>query len=235
MRRGGPVRTRRALFPAPPPALRGSRKPCPSLDEASGALFPTMTGQQARVDKCSRVSLLTVHRLAEARAFAAEAYGSEAELEHPDEVAALVGRDDEELAAAAILHDLVEDTDVGLPEIAAQFGSRVAGLVGAMTEDESIERYKARKQEHRRRARESGRDVALLFVADKVSNARRMQRGQKEPDAKKIRHYRATLQMMRETYPDLPLLDELEKELAAIAPSPDSPASEPATRPGARA
>jgi (p)ppGpp synthase/HD superfamily hydrolase len=176
-----------------------------------------------------------VDGVAQARDFAARAYGSEAELEHPEEVAALVGDGNEALQAAAILHDLVEDTDVQLPEIAARFGSRVAGFVGAMTEDESIDDYEERKHEHRQRARESGRDVALLFVADKVSNARRMQRGQKDPEGKKIRHYHATLEAMRETYPDLPLLAELEAELAAIEPTPETPGSEPASRPGAHA
>jgi (p)ppGpp synthase/HD superfamily hydrolase len=153
-----------------------------------------------------------------ARSFAADAYGSDRELEHPAEVAALVrgAGADEEVEAAAFLHDLVEDTDVELRDIAAAFGSRVAGLVGALTEDESIDDYVARKQEHRTRARDSGRDVALLFVADKLSNARRMRRAQKQPDARKLGHYGATLEMMRAAYPDLPLLDELDSELRAV-------------------
>ena len=153
-----------------------------------------------------------------ARSFAAEAYGSDRQLEHPDGVAALVrgaGADDE-VQAAAYLHDVIEDTEVELPEIAAEFGSRVAGLVGAMTEDESIPDYAARKEEHRRRARDSGRDVAQLFVADKLSNVRRMRRGEKEPDPRKLGHYSATLETMRGAYPDLPLLDELESELRAV-------------------
>jgi (p)ppGpp synthase/HD superfamily hydrolase len=149
-----------------------------------------------------------------ARAFAADAYGSEQELGHPTEVATLVGASDEDLWAAAILHDVVEDTDVELPQIAAEFGSRVAALVGAMTEDGSIPDYGERKQEHRLRARDAGSDAALLFVADKLSNARRMRRGQKQADAKKLAHYRATLETMRTAYPDLPLLAELEAELA---------------------
>lgn len=169
-----------------------------------------------------------------ARGFAAGAYGSETELEHPDEVAALVGDRDEELQAAAMLHDLVEDTDIEIPDIAASFGSRVAALVAAMTEDESIPKYRKRKAEARARARGAGRDVATLFVADKVSNARRMQRGQKKRDAKKIDHYRQTLETMREAYPDLPLLALLEEELGAIEP-PATPASGPARPQGARA
>jgi (p)ppGpp synthase/HD superfamily hydrolase len=150
---------------------------------------------------------------ARARAFALAAYGSPRELEHPDEVAALVDTDDEELRAAALLHDVVEDTDVEPAGIEAEFGPRVAGIVAAMTEDETIDAYGRRKQEHRHRAREAGRDVARVFVADKLSNVRRMRRGQKRVDEKKLAHYRATLETMREAYPDLPLLEELEAEL----------------------
>jgi (p)ppGpp synthase/HD superfamily hydrolase len=164
-----------------------------------------------------------------AREFAAAAYGSAQELEHPTEVATLVGSEDEELWVAAVLHDLVEDTDVELTDIADEFGSRVAGLVGAMTEDASIDDYRERKEEARCRARDSGRDAALLFVADKLSNVRRMRRGQKEPEQRKLDHYSATLQTMKDAYPDLPLLPELAEELRFRE------TTEPGTRPGARA
>ena len=164
-----------------------------------------------------------------AREFAVEAYGSAQELEHPTEVATLVGADDEELWAAALLHDLVEDTDVELAGIEEHFGLRVADLVGAMTEDTSIADYRERKEEARCRARDAGRDAALLFVADKLSNARRMRRGQKEPEPRKLEHYAATLQTMRDAYPDLPLLADLDEELRLRE------ATGPAPRPGARA
>jgi (p)ppGpp synthase/HD superfamily hydrolase len=150
-----------------------------------------------------------------ARAFASDAYDSDKELEHPVEVATLVGSADEELWAAAVLHDLVEDTDVDLPAIAAEFGARVTAVVAAMTEDSSIADYAERKEEARMRARDAGRDAALVFVADKLSNARRMRRGQKRADSHKLAHYRATLETMRAAYPDLRLLDELEAELRA--------------------
>jgi (p)ppGpp synthase/HD superfamily hydrolase len=171
-----------------------------------------------------------------ARAFAAQAYGSESELEHPDEVAALVAEagGDEELQAAAYLHDLLEDTDVELSQIKAEFGPRVAELVSAMTEDESIDDYAERKEEARSRARGTGRDAALLFVADKVSNARRMRRGQKEPEARKLEHYARTLATMRAASPDLPLLDELDAELSARRAE-DLPVSALDPQPDARA
>jgi (p)ppGpp synthase/HD superfamily hydrolase len=163
-----------------------------------------------------------------ARGFATEAYGTDEELDHPAEVSALV-RDaggDEGLEAAAMLHDLVEDTDVELPQIASEFGPHVAALVAAMTEDESIADYAERKEEHRGRARDAGREAALLFVADKLSNAHRMRRGEKEPDARKLAHYALTLATMRAAYPDLPLLDELEAELTR-ARGEGLPVSEP--------
>jgi len=153
-----------------------------------------------------------------ARDFALAAYGSERKLEHPAEVAELVARAgaDEDVQAAAILHDLIEDTDVELAAIESDFGPRVASYVAAMTEDESISDYFERKDEHRGRARDAGREVALLFVADKLSNARRMRRGAKKTSAKKIGHYGATLDTVRGAYPDLPLLGELDAELGAM-------------------
>jgi (p)ppGpp synthase/HD superfamily hydrolase len=164
------------------------------------------------------VRLPDVSLVDEARDFALDAYGSESELEHPAEVGRLVAAagGSEELQAAAYLHDLIEDTDVEVGEIAAAFGSEVAGYVAAMTEDESIPDYLERKDEARRRARDAGREVALLFVADKLSNARRMRRGEKRPRARKLSHYATTLEMMREAYPELPLLDELETELSVV-------------------
>jgi (p)ppGpp synthase/HD superfamily hydrolase len=158
---------------------------------------------------------------ARARAFAAEAYEDQGELEHPLEVARLVrsagSRD--EVVAAAVLHDLIEDTDVSIGEIAAEFGSAVAAMVSTMTEDESISGYTARKQEHRERACAAGPEASLIFVADKLSNARRMGRAQKSPDARKIGHYASTLELMRETQPDLALLDVLAGELEALRAS----------------
>lgn len=160
-----------------------------------------------------------------APAFAAEAYGSQSKLEHPSEVAALVREagGDEDLQAAAYLHDLVEDTDVAPSDVEREFGPRVTELVAAMTENESIGDYAERKEEARCRARDAGRDAALLFVADKLSNARRMRRGQKKAEPRKLGHYARTLGTMSAAYPDLPLLDELDAELRARAARADSP------------
>jgi len=101
-----------------------------------------------------------------------------------------------------------------------------------------LEDYAERKQEHRHRTREAGRDVALVFVADKLSNARRMRRGEKKPDPRKIGHYARTLKTMSAAYPALPLLPELDAELSArreAAPGEDLPLSAVGRQPDASA
>ena len=60
---------------------------------------------------------------------------------HPLEVAVLLRNRgfDDEVVAAAILHDAVESAGATTAEIAERFGERVAGLVAAVSEDPSIE------------------------------------------------------------------------------------------------
>ena len=58
---------------------------------------------------------------------------------HPMEVALLSSQmtEDEEVIAAAYLHDVLEDTSVTAEELKARFGDRVLALVLAETEDKS--------------------------------------------------------------------------------------------------
>ena len=74
-------------------------------------------------------------------------------IDHPAAVGELLSREgfDDEVVAAGVLHDVVEDTDTEMAEIAQRFGPGVGELVEVMTEDASIEPYEARKAEHRAR------------------------------------------------------------------------------------
>lgn len=158
-------------------------------------------------------------RLREALAYAASIHANgETDPEHPLEVAEIVhcAGADEDLTAAALLHDVVEDAHIPRDEIEHRFGPRVAQIVCDLTEDESIGSYSERKAEHRERVSRAGREAAMLFAADKLANARAMQRGTKKADAKKVGHYAATAELFRERYPDLPLVGELEVELGEI-------------------
>ena len=83
--------------------------------------------------------------VARADAFAAKAhsainhkrkYTGDDYIVHPREVAAIVASvpHTPEMLAAALLHDTVEDTGVGIETIRAEFGAVVAGLVADLTD-----------------------------------------------------------------------------------------------------
>jgi (p)ppGpp synthase/HD superfamily hydrolase len=75
-------------------------------------------------------------------------------LSHPLAVAELLSARgfDQTTVSAALLHDTVEDTALGIEQIARHFGAEIAGLVAELTEDLRIRRYPARKAEARARA-----------------------------------------------------------------------------------
>ena len=102
---------------------------------------------------------------------------------HPIEVLSIVASltDDEEVHAAAVLHDTVEDTPVTRQDIEHAFGSRVADLVAAESEDKRRDRpaestWLIRKQETVFQLQASNRDTKLICLGDKLSNLRDMDR-----------------------------------------------------------
>lgn len=105
-------------------------------------------------------------------------------LSHPVEAAAIVSEmtDDEDVIAAAVLHDVVEDTDVTLEDLKVYFGERIAGLVANESENKRRNlppesTWMLRKQEMidflRTRA---DRNAKMLALADKLSNLRSIAR-----------------------------------------------------------
>lgn len=93
-------------------------------------------------------------------------------IDHPLAVAEVLldhGYGDEVLAAA-LLHDVVEKSEIEIDEIREGFGERVADLVEALTEDETIADYAERKEEHRERVARAGDDALAIFAADKRTN-----------------------------------------------------------------
>ncbi len=93
-------------------------------------------------------------------------------LEHPIQVAELL-RDEgygEAVCAAALLHDVVEDSGLTARDVAETFGEEVGELVAALTEDPAIEDWELRKLALRERAAASGTECAAIYVADKLAN-----------------------------------------------------------------
>lgn len=150
-------------------------------------------------------------------------------IDHPRVVAErLTGQGfPDEVLAAALLHDVVEDSEAEVEELRTRFGGRVADLVAAMTEDEAIEDYERRKAEHRQRIAEAGDEALAIYAADKLTNLAMLRDGYREqgeavgeqlsvPLDLKVAVWEADLAMLLEQAPDLPLVREFADEMAGL-------------------
>ena len=169
--------------------------------------------------------------------FASEAHagqhrkgGEKPYIAHPVEVARLLhaeGVADDDLLAATFLHDVVEDTDHTLEEIRDRFGTEVAELVAAMTEDGSVEPYETRKEHHRDQVEAAGTRPAMIYGADKLANLRDMRsryavEGEavaakfNAPIDVRMRLWRGDAEMVERLVPDFGILAALRSELDAF-------------------
>ena len=102
---------------------------------------------------------------------------------HPMEAMEIVATmtPDQELLAAAALHDTVEDTDVTIEQIRAEFGERIAALVEAES-DEVVEGVREEDSWHQRkqaaidRLARAPHDAKMVALGDKLSNMRAIAR-----------------------------------------------------------
>ena len=137
--------------------------------------------------------------VSEAISFAAKAHDgmrrkkSEAPyILHPMEAAVIVGTmtDDQNLIAAAALHDVVEDAGITVEEVEEKFGKRVRELVESETEDKRADlppsaTWRIRKEESLAVLKNT-EDIGVLMVwlGDKLANMRSIYRDWKvEGDA----------------------------------------------------
>ena len=103
---------------------------------------------------------------------------------HPMEAAVIVGTmsNDQNLIAAAALHDVVEDAGITLEEIEETFGHRVRELVASETEDKREHlppeaTWRVRKEESLavlKNAEDPG--VLMVWLGDKLANMRSLYR-----------------------------------------------------------
>ena len=103
---------------------------------------------------------------------------------HPMEAAVIVGTmtEDQNLIAAAALHDVVEDAGITIDEIEEKFGKRVRELVESETEDKRADlppesTWRIRKEESLSMLKNTD-DIAVLMVwlGDKLANMRSIYR-----------------------------------------------------------
>tara|TARA_A100001037_G_C15064121_1_gene596178 strand:- start:588 stop:1088 length:501 start_codon:yes stop_codon:yes gene_type:complete len=125
---------------------------------------------------------MTENMVQRALAFATLAHGDQKRkytgvpyIVHPIEVMEIVQSvpHDDAMLAAALLHDVVEDTDVTLEEVRSAFGDDVASLVDDLTdvskpEDGNRKHRKAMDRDHSARSSARAQTVKL---ADLISNS----------------------------------------------------------------
>lgn len=202
--------------------------------------MPSRTGYSALYEEALRLA-------ARAHRGQARKTGNVPYVTHPVHVSVILARYgfSEEVMAAAVLHDVVEDQDVTLDEIREQFGAHVADIVDVLTEqklDEEGKRrpWEIRKEEAVAHMRRASEEAAVVKVADTLHNARSIIRDMGRGDAEiwerfnrgpaaQIGYYRRVLEAGREQLPGHPLVDELADavdELAAAVESMTAAAEE---------
>jgi len=95
-------------------------------------------------------------------------------INHPLKVAKLLsecGENEESLLIAAILHDVVEDTDATVQDIAEQFNKEISELVMEVTDDKDLP-YAVRKDLQVKGAPGLSEKAKKLKIADKTCNIR---------------------------------------------------------------
>ncbi len=139
------------------------------------------------------------------------------------------GVTDPEILCAAVLHDVVEDTDRTVDDVRAAFGPRVAELVGWVTipEPGPGQDRAGVKEEYLRGLSHAPRDARLVKLADRASNAQTLGN---LPEARRRAYYAQTVEYI------VPLAAEepwfagwyagWAEAFAGLAPEPGGPAPE---------
>jgi len=178
----------------------------------------------------------SAHRplVGEAYAFAADAHREQrrkdgiAFIAHPVRVARLLAARGygDEVIAAALLHDVVEDTPITLAQLRERFGDAVAALVDWVTEDVRLPPPE-RRRAYRERVRRGPRAARDICAADKLCNASDLHRAAEEDDrttlarffdglAGQVGRLQDDLAMLDEAGADPALRDAIRDEIAGL-------------------
>jgi GTP pyrophosphokinase len=142
-------------------------------------------------------------------------------ITHPLEVARILAgyRLDTGSLATALLHDTVEDTGLGLPELGKRFGSEVAGLVDGVTKLTRLELQSDRTKQaenFRKLVLAMSRDIRVLLVklADRLHNMRTLHFVPQGP--RRLRIARETMEIYAPLAERIGM-DDLKTELQTLA------------------
>jgi (p)ppGpp synthase/HD superfamily hydrolase len=132
---------------------------------------------------------------------------------------------DEEVVAAGILHDVLEDTSTTLSELTQRFGERIAFLVDSVSERDKSLPWENRKSDHLELLRKSSKESLAIAAADKIHNINTiieaLGRGVaiwqvfKRGRTQQLDLFAQYLNMFKDSW-DHPLVNELETALSTL-------------------
>ncbi|HET6872029.1 MAG TPA: HD domain-containing protein [Sporolactobacillaceae bacterium] len=150
-------------------------------------------------------------------------------ISHPYSVAMLLQKAgcEEELVAAGLLHDTLEDTETTEAELLALFGCRVLELVRGCSEPDKSLPWEERKHHTIETLKTASRDICLVTCADKLHNIRtliedhqelgdllweRFNRGKE----KQAWYYTSILAVLKVKLGNHPMVQALEEEISYL-------------------
>ncbi len=93
-------------------------------------------------------------------------------ITHPCAVAIILGRAgcDDEVIAAGLLHDTIEDAGILIEDIKFDFGNRVAEIVNSCSEPDKSLSWEERKEHTIQHLSNASTDIKYVACADKLHN-----------------------------------------------------------------
>lgn len=147
---------------------------------------------------------------------------------HPIGVALLLAKytQDEDVIAAAILHDVLEDTDYSPHKIQKIFGRRVLKLVQDVSDKQPNDIWSKRKYAYLKHLEKASKDSCLIVCADKINNLKSIAEAYKKygetiwkrfeaSKKKKIEFYEGVCRLVGKRFPH-PLQKELSRALKEV-------------------
>jgi hypothetical protein len=144
---------------------------------------------------------------------------------HPIEVGRLLHGDGQpdHVVAAGLLHDVLEKTETTALELELEFGTDIAQLVAAVSDDPPIEAYEERERDSREGVELSGCETLAIHAADKIAKVRELGllsawRVSQRKNQAELSHYQASFEMLRRAAGHTSLVLCLEAELGRLEP-----------------
>ena len=150
-------------------------------------------------------------------------------ISHPLAVGMMLQKagEQEEVVAAGILHDTIEDTEATKEEVSGVFGEQVLLLILAASEPDKSLPWEERKRHTVLQLASRSREELAIIVADKLHNLRsiridlelygevvwsRFNRGKEQ----QAWYYRGMIQALLSRQEELPMIEELKQEVERV-------------------